>query len=268
VTGPVQSTAAAVRTSDSEPGPLALRDAIALVWAATPAGERLKGLPEARFLAELQERFGDRAGRFVSAGQRAGFPLRLRTINSTIALRTAIVGNAAQAMHPIAGQGLNVGLRDARGLARLLAQRRDDPGAAAILEAFRASRSSDAGAAWPSRISSWGPSRTMPRAHKAQNALPRSTCSLPPAAFSPHRMIHGARSPPASAGRRLSGAVGLAFAAAAAAKMVRVSRQPVAPGPSGPLTRVFALSPGAFPRAIGAATDSAVHRRGAANGRA
>ncbi|MBK7661780.1 MAG: FAD-dependent monooxygenase [Betaproteobacteria bacterium] len=182
-------------------GPLALLpvgDRYALVWAATPAeGERLKGLPEARFLAELQERFGDRAGRFVSAGQRAGFPLRLRTINSTIALRTAIVGNAAQAMHPIAGQGLNVGLRDARGLARLLAQRRDDPGAAAILEAFRASRSSDAGrgvAFTDFLVGAFSDDRLVPTWGRGV-ALTALDLFAPARRLLATRMIHGARSP-------------------------------------------------------------------------
>jgi 2-octaprenyl-6-methoxyphenol hydroxylase len=131
-------------------GPVALlpvADRYALVWTATPAeGERIRALDNPAFLAELQAHFGDRAGRFVEAGPLASFPLRLRTINSTIAMRTLIVGNAAQAMHPIAGQGLNVGLRDAASLASLLsAMPGGDPGEGAMLESYRRSRLRDAG---------------------------------------------------------------------------------------------------------------------------
>jgi 2-octaprenyl-6-methoxyphenol hydroxylase len=131
-------------------GPVALlpvADRYALVWTATPGeGARIGALDERAFLAELQAHFGDRAGRFVQAGPRASFPLRLRTINSTTALRTVIVGNAAQAMHPIAGQGLNVGLRDASALAAAVcAIPGGDPGDAQVLERYRGSRRRDAG---------------------------------------------------------------------------------------------------------------------------
>jgi 2-octaprenyl-6-methoxyphenol hydroxylase len=131
-------------------GPVALLpvgDRYALVWTATPAeAQRILALEEAAFLAELQAHFGDRAGRFVAAGPRAAFPLKLRTINTPVALRTVIAGNAAQAMHPIAGQGLNIGLRDAASLAALLAaDPAGDPGAGAVLEAYRGERRRDAG---------------------------------------------------------------------------------------------------------------------------
>ena len=131
-------------------GPVALLpvgERYALVWTAAPTeARRILALDDAAFLAQLQAHFGDRAGRFVAAGPRASFPLKLRTINSTIALRTVIAGNAAQAMHPIAGQGLNVGLRDAAALAAILAARPgSDPGDPAVLEAYRHSRRRDAG---------------------------------------------------------------------------------------------------------------------------
>jgi 2-octaprenyl-6-methoxyphenol hydroxylase len=131
-------------------GPVALlpvEDRYALVWTATPEeASRILALDDAEFLARLQAHFGDRAGRFVAAGPRASFPLRLRTINSTIARRTVIAGNAAQAMHPIAGQGLNIGLRDAAALAALLAaDRAGDPGSETLLEAYRRARRRDAG---------------------------------------------------------------------------------------------------------------------------
>ena len=76
-----------------------------------------------RSSTQLQSSFGDRAGTFRSRYRaRLPIPLRLRTVNSTVALRTALVGNAAQALHPIAGQGLNLGLRDATALAAAISR--------------------------------------------------------------------------------------------------------------------------------------------------
>jgi 2-octaprenyl-6-methoxyphenol hydroxylase len=154
-------------------GPVALlptAEEYALVWTASPGeAERLLALDEASFAAELQSHFGDRAGRFLTVAQRASFPLKLRVVNTPIALRTAIVGNAAQALHPIAGQGLNLGLRDAAALAATLgATSRDEIGGGAMLEAYRDSRRRDAsrGVAFtdflvstfadPRRIPTWG----------------------------------------------------------------------------------------------------------------
>ena len=130
-------------------GPVALlpvEGGYALVYTARPReAERLLGLDDASFLAALQEHFGDRAGRFTSVEARASFPLRLRAINVPVALRTAIVGNAAQALHPIAGQGLNLGLRDAATLADLVqAAPGDAIGAPAMLQAYAGARRRDA----------------------------------------------------------------------------------------------------------------------------
>ena len=130
-------------------GPVALLpvdDRYGLVWTASPReAERLLALGDEPFLDELQAYFGDRAGRFVAVQNRASFPLMLRAVNSPVALRTAIVGNAAQALHPIAGQGLNLGLRDAAALAGEVA-RANAPavGTAAMLDAYRAARTRDA----------------------------------------------------------------------------------------------------------------------------
>ncbi|HET9580226.1 MAG TPA: FAD-dependent monooxygenase [Usitatibacter sp.] len=130
-------------------GPMALlpvEDRYALVWTAAPVeADRLLALDEPSFLAELQEAFGDRAGRFVGVADRASFPLKLRAVNTPVALRTAIVGNAAQALHPIAGQGLNLGLRDAATLAAiLLATRPARVGESEMLQAYRDARRRDA----------------------------------------------------------------------------------------------------------------------------
>jgi 2-octaprenyl-6-methoxyphenol hydroxylase len=130
-------------------GPVALLpvdDRYALVWTAAPArAAELLALPEESFVAALQEHFGDRAGRFLCASGRSSFPLKLRSVNTPVALRTVIVGNAAQALHPIAGQGLNLGLRDAASLASLL--QATEPaalGTRPMLDAYRQSRRRDA----------------------------------------------------------------------------------------------------------------------------
>lgn len=99
----------------------------ALVWAVeASAAARLAALPDDRFCARLGERFGRRLGRFVAAGPRASFPLRLWFRRRAHAgPRVVAVGNAAQTLHPVAGQGLNLGLRDAAELAALI--ERTDP---------------------------------------------------------------------------------------------------------------------------------------------
>ncbi len=130
-------------------GPVALLpvgEHYAFVLTAAPdEARRLLALDEEAFLAELQMQFGDRAGRFVSVSGRAAFALRLRAVNVPVALRTAIVGNAAQALHPIAGQGLNLGLRDAAALAAAIGTSSAGAiGGAAMLDAYRRSRSRDA----------------------------------------------------------------------------------------------------------------------------
>jgi 2-octaprenyl-6-methoxyphenol hydroxylase len=73
------------------------------------------------FLAAVQAAFGRRAGRFLTAGPRAAMPLVLRYRSARAAAGEVRIGNAAQTLHPVAGQGLNLGLRDAWDLASLLA---------------------------------------------------------------------------------------------------------------------------------------------------
>jgi 2-octaprenyl-6-methoxyphenol hydroxylase len=117
----------------TDDGPLALLPDVeggsALVWTVR-GGEasRLLDASGERFLALLGARFGQRLGRFVAAGPRSSFPLRLAFRRSNVAgARTVAVGNAAQTLHPVAGQGLNLGLRDAIELAALV--RRTAPAA-------------------------------------------------------------------------------------------------------------------------------------------
>jgi 2-octaprenyl-6-methoxyphenol hydroxylase len=98
-------------------GPLALLplgDAYAVVWTVPHAtAADLVSAREADFVARLQERFGERAGRFVSATARAAQHLTLRVAERVTCGRAVLIGNAAQALHPVAGQGFNLGLRDA-----------------------------------------------------------------------------------------------------------------------------------------------------------
>lgn len=183
-------------------GPVALLpvgDRYALVWTETPAqAGRILALDDAAFLARLQAHFGDRAGRFVAAGPRASFPLKLRTINTPIARRTVIAGNAAQAMHPIAGQGLNIGLRDAAALAAILARDpRGDPGAPGVLEAYRAARRRDAGRGVAFTDFLVGAFMDDRRLQTLGRGAALTVFDLVPAArrWLARRMIHGAPSP-------------------------------------------------------------------------
>ena len=103
-------------------GPVALlpyRDGYEAVWTAThtAAGEILRW-DDATYLAQLQRHFGNRVGDFCQAGPRTSFPLRLRRAPTLVLPHTALVGNAAQTLHPVAGQGFNLGLRDAWELAQ------------------------------------------------------------------------------------------------------------------------------------------------------
>ncbi|HZW23047.1 FAD-dependent monooxygenase [Noviherbaspirillum sp.] len=106
-------------------GPLALLPqdgGYSLVWCARPAtASRLYALPDAEFLAELESAFGSRVGRFTGVTPRITYPLGLNA-HAAASMRTVAIGNAAQTLHPVAGQGLNLGLRDAAVLARLLAR--------------------------------------------------------------------------------------------------------------------------------------------------
>ena len=98
-----------------------------IVWTRPPAdAARLLALPDEAFLAELQAAFGFRLGRLLRVGVRSAYELALSRSERHVAERLAIVGNAAQGLHPIAGQGFNLGLRDAASLAEVLADARAD----------------------------------------------------------------------------------------------------------------------------------------------
>ncbi len=95
------------------------------------------------FLAEVQRRFGFRLGRFLKVGRRVAYPLSLTRARKTSAGRCVIVGNAAQGLHPVAGMGFNLGLRDAASLAELIAEHKDDPGSPALTAAYDEWRDAD-----------------------------------------------------------------------------------------------------------------------------
>lgn len=102
----------------------------AVVWAVKPdKAAALVALDEAAFAAELLSSFGWRAGRWTRIGRRNTYPLALSRADETVAGRIVLIGNAAQALHPVAGQGFNLGLRDAATLAEMLAAgaHSDDP---------------------------------------------------------------------------------------------------------------------------------------------
>ncbi|HEY6241246.1 MAG TPA: FAD-dependent monooxygenase [Burkholderiales bacterium] len=129
-------------------GPLALlphADRYALVWSLRPDGAReLLGLSDRDFLVRLRETFGGRLGDFRSVSRRATFPLSLRRGPLNPAPRALAVGNAAQTLHPVAGQGLNLGLRDAWELAQMLLDvPKEEIGAPAFLAGYARERRVD-----------------------------------------------------------------------------------------------------------------------------
>lgn len=132
-------------------GPLALlpsEDKYALVWT-MPAVEAKKifGLDDRLFLLHLREQFGDRLGDFIHAGKRSSFPLLLKYASTIIGHRAVMIGNAAQTLHPVAGQGFNLGLRDAWELAseigRTPSGAPDEPGSGRMLAAYSRRRQRD-----------------------------------------------------------------------------------------------------------------------------
>jgi 2-octaprenyl-6-methoxyphenol hydroxylase len=117
----------------------------AVVWTLAPdAARRALALDDADFLGELQAAFGLRLGRFTRVGRRQSYPLALTRAERLTAPRAAILGNAAQSLHPVAGQGFNLALRDVATLAELLAgPPGSDPGDAALLDRYSRERAPD-----------------------------------------------------------------------------------------------------------------------------
>lgn len=132
-------------------GPLAILplpgNRSSIVWSETDDNARtIMALDDDAFLDALRPRFGDHLGAIRLAGPRFTYPLSLTLANSYTAPRVALVGDAAHGVHPIAGQGLNLGLRDVAALAQVLveAQRRgEDIGTADVLDRYQSWRRFD-----------------------------------------------------------------------------------------------------------------------------
>ncbi|MEW8038995.1 MAG: 2-octaprenyl-6-methoxyphenyl hydroxylase [Candidatus Thiodiazotropha endolucinida] len=132
-------------------GPLALLpmcdDRLSMVWTAKDDQvAELMALRDEAFLLRLQDRFGYRLGRLSELGKRVAYPLRLRQAVEQVSSRVALIGNAAHAIHPVTGQGFNLGLRDVAVLADLVsdaAQRGQDPGDIELLKEYESWRKKD-----------------------------------------------------------------------------------------------------------------------------
>ena len=125
----------------TEHGPLALlpmsEGRCSLVWTVKTGEERaLLASNEQQFAERLQKAFGYRLGHFEKIGQRSCYSLGLMQTNQPVQNRVLLIGNAAHSLHPIAGQGFNLGLRDAAVLAELIAAHPEDCGHASLLQDY------------------------------------------------------------------------------------------------------------------------------------
>ena len=184
-------------TSDGPVALLPLGDQYAVVL--TCADETVadvKSLDEAAFLALLQQRFGTRH-RFTAASPRAAYPLGLRYRRDPVGERQVWLGNAAQTLHPVAGQGFNLALRDIWELAQALGAA-SDPGAPEVLAAYARGRQADrrGAIAFTDLLIDGFASGFAPLKH-ARGAGLLALDLLPPLrAFVAKRMIYGARAWP------------------------------------------------------------------------
>ncbi len=118
-----------------------------IVWSATSSeAQRLLQLDDAQFCEALAEAFEHRLGRVLDCGERALFPLLRQSAQHYVGPRIALIGDAAHVIHPLAGQGVNLGLKDARELAETLLMARDqerDFGSLAVLRRYERARKGD-----------------------------------------------------------------------------------------------------------------------------
>lgn len=132
-------------------GPLALlpmsQGRCSLVWTfPTKTVDEVMAMDDDAFLEKLQSCFGYRLGRLTRIGQRSAYPLHLRIVKQPVQARLALIGNAAHTIHPIAGQGFNLGLRDVAALAQSIVDARRggrDIGDRPVLQAYADWRAQD-----------------------------------------------------------------------------------------------------------------------------
>lgn len=184
----------------TDEGPAALLPSgadYALVWTTTPQrAQVLLALSETEFLKQLQAHFGDRQGAFLSAGKRSSFALGLQQSKPITGARLALIGNAAQMLHPVAGQGFNMGLRDAWELAQaILACEPQALGEPAMLNAYAAGRRLDTqGGVFFTDLLVRGFSNAIPGLRQLRGLALSALDALPPAkSFVVRRMIFGAK---------------------------------------------------------------------------
>jgi 2-octaprenyl-6-methoxyphenol hydroxylase len=135
----------------TDTGPLAMlpitEGRYSVVWTAREDEvQELMELSDDEFLVRLQARFGYRMGRLARLGRRQAYPLKLMLTRESVHRRLVLIGNAAHTLHPVAGQGFNLGLRDVAALAQVLADavcEGGDPGGDATLDAYARFRGRD-----------------------------------------------------------------------------------------------------------------------------
>lgn len=132
----------------TDTGPLAFLpmsdNRCSLVWTQHDGEEQaLMALSDEDFLVALQQRFGYRLGRLIKVGKRHTHPLTLLEADHDLQHRVVFIGNASHSLHPIAGQGFNLGLRDVTALAEVISENKDDCGNARALHEYRQWRDED-----------------------------------------------------------------------------------------------------------------------------
>ena len=183
-------------------GPVALLpngNNFALVWTVSPeAVKEITALDDADFLIRLHQHFGNRLGKFIKTGKRSAFPLALKYATSPTTQRVALIGNAAQTLHPVAGQGFNLGLRDAYELAHEIINIQCsvlEIGTPTMLSRYRQNRhiDSNAGRIFTDSLIKLFSNENKILKHACGVGLSALNCTPPLKRFVARRMIFGAR---------------------------------------------------------------------------